>query len=213
MARLTPAPAAPRWWMWRPGSDRAAAARVARRRFRRAQVRPLLLPAALVACALAVVGPSPWWSAGLACAPVVVVCVVAAFPGRLTDRDLALAAPGADVVHELQFTDPEQRRRASRMCGHFDAVRELDPRRVSRVEHQLWRALVSLRDAQATRESLRRTANRPGLAAELAEATRELGGLDRRVDRFADALRVLAEELDPELSDSALRRVAALDPL
>ncbi|GAA1263181.1 hypothetical protein GCM10009634_03140 [Saccharothrix xinjiangensis] len=204
--------------MWRPGSDRAPAARVARRRFRRAQVGPLLLPAALVACALAVVGPSPWWSVGLACAPVVVVCLVAAFPGRVADRDLALAAADTDVVHELQFTDPDQRRRASRMCGHFDAVRGLDPGRVARVEHQLWRALVALRDSQGRRESLRRTGNRPGLAAELAGATRELGELDRRVDRFADALRVLAEEFDveapdPDLSDSALRRVAALDPL
>ncbi|MFT7839377.1 hypothetical protein Q5530_24800 [Saccharothrix sp. BKS2] len=212
-APVTSSTPVPGWWMWRPGADRAPTARVVRGRVRRARARALLVPAALSAVALAVLGPSPWWSVGLACAPVLVVGLAAALPVRVDDRRLAWAAPATDVVHVLQFTDPEQRRRATRMCGHFDTVRDLDARWVARVEHQLWRALVALRDSQAARESLRRVANRPGLAGELAEETRELGGLDRRVDRFADALRVLSEELDPDLSDSALRRVASLDPL
>jgi hypothetical protein len=73
--------------------------------------------------------------------------------------------------------------------------------------------LVALRDSQPLRESLSRTENRPGLAAELAEPTRELADLDRRVDQFESALRIVVEESDPELTGSALRRVAALDPL
>lgn len=132
---------------------------------------------------------------------------------RLTDWDVVLAADARDVVHCEQFTDPAQRRRAGRLCAHFDAVRGLDPRRVAQVERLLWRALVALRDSRPVREALARTENRPGLAAAIAETTRELAGLDRRLDQFEDALRIVAEESDPELVGSALRRVAALDPL
>lgn len=210
MTRVVPTP---RWWMWRPGADLARASRVARKRAGQARVRPLLVPAVLLTWALAVVGPTLWWSVGLACVPAVVVGLVAVLPARVTEWQVVLAAPADDVVHVLQFTDPAERRRAGRVCGHFDTVRDLDPRWVVRVEHQLWRALASLRGAQATREALRQAENRPGLAAEPAERTREPADLDRRVDRFADALRILSEELDPDLSDSALRRVASLDPL
>jgi hypothetical protein len=133
--------------------------------------------------------------------------------GRSTEWDVVLAAGERDVVHCEQFTDPAQRRRASRLCAHFDALRDLDPRRITQVEQLLWRALVALRDSQPLRESLSRTENRPGLAAELAEPTRELADLDRRVDQFESALRIVVEESDPELTGSALRRVAALDPL
>ncbi len=199
--------------MWRPGADRAGAARVARGRVRRARLRPVLVPAVPLAGALAVVGPTPWWSVGLAGAPLVLVGLVAALPARVTDWQVAWAASADDVVHPLQFADEAQRRRAGRLCGYFDAVRGPDPGRVAHVEEQLWRALVALRGSLATRSGLAGARNRPGLAAELAEATRELADLDRRVDRFADALRVLAEEADPDLAARALRRVAALDPL
>lgn len=133
--------------------------------------------------------------------------------GRPTEWDVVLAAGDRDVVHCEQFTDPAQRRRAARLCAHFDAVRHLDPRRVTQVERLLWRALVALRDSQPLRESLSRTENRPGLAAELAEPTRELADLDRRLDQFESALRIVVEESDPDLAASALRRVAALDPI
>ena len=132
---------------------------------------------------------------------------------RLTEWDVVLAADARDVVHRDQFTDPVQRRRAGRLCGHFDAVRGLDAQRVPQVERLLWRALVALRDSQPLREALARTENRPGLAAAIAEPTRELAELDRRLDQFEDALRIVVEELDPELTGAALRRVAALDPL
>lgn len=132
---------------------------------------------------------------------------------RLTEWDVVLAADARDVVHCDQFTDPVQRRRAGRLCAHFDAVRGLDPQRVPQVERLLWRALVALRDSQPLREALARTENRPGLAAAIAEPTRELAELDRRLDQFEDALRIVVEELDPELTGTALRRVAALDPL
>ncbi|MEV8438549.1 hypothetical protein AB0425_14320 [Actinosynnema sp. NPDC051121] len=133
--------------------------------------------------------------------------------GRPTEWDVVLAAGERDVVHRDQFTDPAQRRRAARLCAHFDAVRDLDPARITQVEHLLWRALVALRDSQPLRESLSRTENRPGLAAELAEQTRELAELDRRLDQFESALRIVVEESDPDLTGSALRRVAALDPI
>lgn len=133
--------------------------------------------------------------------------------GRSTEWDVVLAAGSRDVVHCEQFTEPVQRRRARRLCAHFDAVRDLDARHLAHVEHLLWRALVALRNSQALRETLSRTENRPGLAAEIAEPTRELAELDRRLDQFEAALRVVAEELDPGLTATALRRVAALDPL
>ena len=132
---------------------------------------------------------------------------------RLTEWDVVLAAGARDVVHCEQFADPAQRRRAGRWCAHFDGLRDLDPRRVAQVERLLWRALVALRGSQALREALRRTENRPGLAAAIAEPTRELAELDRRLDQFEAALRIVVEEPDPESTHSALRRVAALDPL
>ncbi|MFJ6670009.1 hypothetical protein ACIQMJ_02745 [Actinosynnema sp. NPDC091369] len=132
---------------------------------------------------------------------------------RSSEWDVALAADGRDVVHCEQFADAAQRRRAGRLCGHFDAVRGLDPSRVALVERLLWRALVALRDSQPLRHALARTENRPGLAAEIAEPARELAELDRRLDQFEDALRIVVEEADPELTGTALRRVAALDPL
>ncbi len=135
------------------------------------------------------------------------------FWARVTEWDVVLAAGPRDVVHRDQFTDPAQRRRAGRLRSHFDAVRDLDPRRTAQVERLLWRALVALRDSQPVREALARTENRPGLAAAIAEPARELAALDRRLDRFENALRIVAEELDPDLAGSALRRVAALDPL
>ncbi|WP_306745589.1 hypothetical protein [Saccharothrix yanglingensis] len=163
-------------------------------------MRPLPAPAALVACASAAVGPTVWWSVGLACVPVPVV-----------------AADAADVVHAGQFTDVARRRRAGRLCADFDLVRDLEPRRVAHVEHLLRGALVALRGSLVVREALRVAENRPGLAAAVAETTREPADLDARVDRFA-ALRVLAEEstapeCDDRTLDSALRRVAALDPI
>lgn len=132
---------------------------------------------------------------------------------RLGEWDIVLAADSRDIVHCEQFTDPVQRRRAGRLCAHFDAVRGTADPRVGRIEQLLWRALVALRDSQAVRESLSRTENRPGLAAAIAEPARELAELDRRLDQFEAALRIVVEELDPELAGSALRRVAALDPI
>ncbi|WP_158848403.1 hypothetical protein [Saccharothrix deserti] len=176
-------------------------------------MRPLAALAVVMAGALGVLAPTLWWAVGLACVPVLVVALVAALPVRLVEWDVVSAAEARDVVHCEQFTDPVQRRRAGRLCAHFDAVRALEARRVERVERLLWRALVALRDSQAVREALRRAENRPGLAAAIAEPTRELAELDRRLDQFEDALRIVVEELDPELTDSALRRVAALDPL
>ncbi|MCC8247883.1 hypothetical protein [Saccharothrix luteola] len=132
---------------------------------------------------------------------------------RPSEWDVVLAAGARDVVHCEQFTDPGQRRRAGRLCAHFDAMRDLDARWVAQVERLLWRALLALRDSQPVREALRRTDNRPGLAAAIAEPTRELAELDRRLDQFESALRIAVEEPDPELTGPALRRVAALDPL
>ncbi|WP_170185151.1 hypothetical protein [Saccharothrix texasensis] len=135
------------------------------------------------------------------------------FWARVVEWDVVLAAEARDVVHCDQFTDPAQRRRAGRLCAHFDAMRDLDARRVAQVEHLLWRALVALRDSLPMRAALHRETNRPGLAAAIAEPTRELAELDRRLDQFESALRIVVEESDPELTHSALRRVAALDPL
>lgn len=215
MTRVVPLP---RWWMWRPGADPGPAAAVARRRVRWARVRPLPVPAALVAWASVVVGPTAWWSVGLACVPVSVVALVALLPVRVTAWQVASAADADDVVHAGQFTDVAQRRRAGRLCADFDLVRDLEPRRVAHVERLLWGALAGLRGSLVVREALRVAENRPGLATAVAETTRELADLDARVDRFAAALRVLAEEstapeCDDRTLDSALRRVAALDPI
>lgn len=176
-------------------------------------MRPVALVAVLLASALAVLGPTPRWSLGLACVPLLVLAVVAVLPVRLAEWDVVRSADVRDVVHSGQFTDPAQRRRAGRLCADFEAVRGLEARRVAHVERLLWQSLVALRESLVVRDALRRAENRPGLAAAIAESTRELAELDRRVDRFADALRIVVEELDPELSDSALRRVASLDPL
>ncbi|WP_461122296.1 hypothetical protein [Saccharothrix stipae] len=202
-----------RWWLWRPEFDVGTVRRVAARRARRDRLRPVVVVAAVLAAALAVLAPTPWWSAGLACVPLLVVVLIAVLPVRLAEWDVVSAAGERDVVHGGQFTDPVQRRRAGRLCAHFAAVRGLEARRVAHVERLLWRALVALRASQAVRESLRRARNRPGLAAEIAEPTRELAELDRRLDQFEAALRIVVEESDPELADRGLRRVAAFDPL
>ncbi|MFD1146369.1 hypothetical protein [Saccharothrix hoggarensis] len=203
----------PRWWLWRPGIDLGAVRRVDVRRARRERLPPALVVALLLGAALAVVAPTFWWSAGLACVPLAVVGLVAVLPVRLVEWDVVRAAGPRDVVHCGQFTDPVQRRRAGRLCAHFDALRGAEARRVARVEGLLWRALVALRDSQPVRDAVRRAENRPGLSAAIAETTRELAELDRRLDQFESALRIVAEESDPGHAESALRRVAALDPL
>lgn len=167
----------------------------------------------VLSAVLAVMAPTVWWSAGLACVPLLVLALIAVLPVRLAEWDVVSAGVARDVVHCGQFTDPAQRRRAGRLCAHFDAVRGLEARRVARVESLLWQALVALRDSLVVRDALQRTENRPGLAAAIAETTRELAELDRRLDQLEDALRIVAEESDPDLTDSALRRVASLDPL
>ncbi|MEU4448088.1 hypothetical protein AB0K14_03780 [Actinosynnema sp. NPDC050801] len=202
-----------RWWLWRPEFDVGAVRRAAVGRARRERLRPVAVVAAVLAAALAVLAPTPWWSAGLACVPLLVVVLIAVLPVRLAEWDVVAAAGERDVVHGGQFTDPVQRRRAGRLCAHFDAVRDLDARRVAQVERLLWRALLALRHSQPMREALTRTENRPGLAAAIAEPARELAELDRRLDQFESALRIVVEELDPEFTGAALRRVAALDPL
>ncbi|ONI90531.1 hypothetical protein ALI22I_12455 [Saccharothrix sp. ALI-22-I] len=187
------------------------------RRVRRERLRPLAAVAVVLGGASGVLAPTLWWAVGLACVPLLVVALVAVLPVRLVEWDVVLAAGARDVVHCEQFTDQVQRRRAGRLCVHFDAVRRavrgLEARRVAQVERLLWRALVALRDSLAVRDALRSAENRPGLAAAIAEPTRELAELDRRLDQFEAALRIVVEELDPELAASALRRVAALDPL
>ncbi|MFI9815216.1 hypothetical protein [Saccharothrix variisporea] len=86
--------------------------------------------------------------------------------------------------------------------------------RVGAVEVLLWRALVALRESLGVREALARVENRAGLAAEIAESTRALADLDRRLDEFADALRIAHEERDdPVSAERAVRRLAALDPI
>lgn len=176
-------------------------------------MRPVVVSAVVLAGASAVLAPTLWWSVGFACALLPVVALVAVAPVRPVEWDVVSAAGAPDVVHCEQFTDPVQRRRAGRLCAHFDAVRGMEARRVAHVERLLWRALVALRDSLVVRDALRRAENRPGLAAAIAEPTRELAELDRRLDQFEAALRILVEESDPALADSALRRVAALDPL
>lgn len=211
VVRLTPVP---RWWMWRPGADSGAVAAEAKRRARRGRARVLLPAAVPLAGALAVLGTEPWWAAALFCAPFALVGLVLLVPPRVAEWDVVKLAREQDVVHFEQFP-LEQRRRARRLCEHFLAVDRtaLDPARVERVERSLWQALVALRDSGTVREALAKASNRPGLAAAIAETTRSLAELDRRLDQFGDALRILAEELDPELAGSALRRVAALDPI
>ncbi|WP_156077502.1 hypothetical protein [Saccharothrix sp. NRRL B-16314] len=199
--------------MWRPEAEVGPARRAATRRARRDRLRPLAVVAVVLSAVLAVMAPTLWWSAGLACVPLLVLALIAVLPVRLAEWDVVSAGVARDVVHCGQFTDPVQRRRAGRLCAHFDAVRGLEARRVARVESLLWQALVALRDSLVVRDALQRTENRPGLAAAIAETTRELAELDRRLDQLEDALRIVAEESDPDLTDSALRRVASLDPL
>ncbi|MBB5956556.1 hypothetical protein FHS29_003142 [Saccharothrix tamanrassetensis] len=211
VVRLKPLP---RWWVWRPGADRGAAVRLARQRARRGRSRVLLAVAVPLACALVVLAPS-WWSAVLlAGVPFLFTGAILLLPQRFSEWDVVVAAAERDVVHCEQFDDADQRRRARKLCEHFLAVREhADSARLAHVEALLWQALVALRDSLPVRDALAHADNRPGLAAAIAEQTRALADLDRRVDRFAAALRVAVEELDPELAASALRRVAALDPL
>jgi hypothetical protein len=130
--------------------------------------------------------------------------------------DWAVARTGAkdQVVRSDEFdADPEQRRRARRLCEDFLLVRRsddgLNAAHLARVERMLWRALVELRAELPVRTALRQAENRVGLAAAVAQRTRELAAVDRRIDEFAAALRVLADEVDPP----TLRHLAALDVL
>lgn len=163
---------------------------------------------------MAVVVPSgAWW--GVAAGVAVVVWGVVA-PVRVAEWDVVVAAAERDVVHCEQFADPAQRRRARRWCEQFLAVSEKvsgnsGSARLRQVEELLWRALVALRESLAARDALARVENRAGLAAELAESTRALADLDRRLDEFADALRIAHEEGDDP--ERAIRRLAALDPI
>ncbi|WP_309111781.1 hypothetical protein [Saccharothrix sp.] len=170
---------------------------------------------------IGVVVPSPGWKVGLVGAVLVGFGVVGWVRPRVSEWDVVVAASDRDVVHCEQFSDLEQRRRARRMCEHFLAVAEVSDSPCLRgVEVLLWRALVALRESLVVRDALARAENRVGLAAEIAESTRALAELDRRVDEFAAALRIAVEEVaaevgdtDPELAERALRRVAALDPI
>ncbi|CCH27824.1 hypothetical protein ABZ816_06855 [Actinosynnema sp. NPDC047251] len=206
VVRLGPVP---RWWMWRPGADPGPAARAARARSRRRRALVLLPAAVPLAAVLLVLLPGPW-----AVLPFVLVGAILLLPRPVDGWDVALAARERDVVHCAQFPDEEQRRRARRLCEHFLALRgNADPARLAHVEALLWQALTALRGSLAVRGELAGADNRPGLAAAIAESTRELAALDRRVDRFAAALRIAVEESDPGPAASALRRVAALDPI
>ncbi|MEU7529890.1 hypothetical protein AB0A74_29470 [Saccharothrix sp. NPDC042600] len=214
VVRLRPSP---RWWVWRPGVERAEVVRAAVRRARRGRAR-LSAAVGLPLCGvIAVVVPGTGWKVGLVAAVLVGAAVVGAVPPRVSEWDVVVAAGGGDVVHCEQFADPGQRRRARRLCEHFLAVAEVsDSPRLRGVEVSLWRALVALRESLAVRDALARAENRVGLAAEIAESTRDLAALDRRVDEFAAALRIAVEEVaevDPGSAESALRRVAALDPI
>ena len=130
------------------------------------------------------------------------------------DWQVARAGARDQVVRSDEFdADPEQLRRARRLCEDFLLVRRsddgLNTAHLARVERMLWRALVELRGELPVRAALRQAENRVGLAAAMAQRTRELGALDRRVDEFAAALRVLADEVDPP----TLRHLAASDVL
>ncbi|WP_433267812.1 hypothetical protein ACQPZF_02540 [Actinosynnema sp. CS-041913] len=211
VVRLKPLP---RWWMWRPGADRGGPARLAGQRARHARSRVLLAVAVPLAGVLVMLAPALWSAVVLAGVPFLFVGGILLLPQRVSEWDVVVAARERDVVHCEQFADVEQRRRARKLCEHFLAVREnADSARLAHVELLLWQALVALRNSLAVRDALARTDNRPGLAAAIAESTRALAELDRRVDQFGAALRIAVEELDPELAASALRRVAALDPL
>ena len=119
------------------------------------------------------------------------------------------AGPASDVVRSADFeSDVDQLRRGRRLCADFLLVQG-DARHLSRVESTLWLALVELRRTLPLRVAVRDASNRPGLAAALAEHTRELTAVDRRIDEFAAALRVLADDVEP----ATLRHVAALDLL
>lgn len=130
------------------------------------------------------------------------------------DWQVARTGPPDQVVRSDEFdADPEQRRRARRLCEDFLRVRgsgdDLNAAHLARVERMLWRALVELRGELPVRAALRQAENRVGLAAAVAQRTRDLAAVDRRVDEFAAALRVLADEVEP----ATLRHVAAFDVL
>ncbi len=208
VVRLKPLP---QWWVWRPGVELGPAVRAARHRDRIRRARGLLPVAVLMAVVLVVLARGWWLALGLSPFGLMAVLVL---PQRVSEWDVVLAARERDVVHCGQFADVDQRRRARKLCEGFLAVRERgDVRVAAQVEVLLWRALVALRDSLPVRESLQRVENRPGLAAAVAERTRELGELDRRLDLFASALRIAVEESDPESAAGALRRVAAQDPI
>ncbi|USX49588.1 hypothetical protein [Lentzea sp. HUAS12] len=123
-----------------------------------------------------------------------------------SEESLARSAPDAQVVRSADFTCPAQRRRATAVRTDFLRVSG-DPVQVALVEQRLWTLLVALRRAQPVRDALATAPPRAGRAALVAEPSRELAELDRRFDRFADALRVLVSDPTPE----QLRHTAALD--
>ncbi|MEU5695781.1 hypothetical protein [Actinosynnema sp. NPDC020468] len=212
----------PGWFAWRPGADRSAAVRAATVRARR-RVGVWVAGAGGAAGVVGgvLVGGAVGVPVGIAffvVAAVVSVALILLLPVRVSEWDVVLAGSAGDVVHSDEFFGlDEQRRRGRRLCESFLAARgskaRLDPVRVGQVEVLLWRVLFALRDSLTVRRALRQAVNREGLSAAIAESTRALGSVDRRVDEFASALRILAEEADPELACAALRRVAALDPL
>lgn len=112
---------------------------------------------------------------------------------------------GREVVRSSDFAaDAVQQRRASLLCSRADALRDVvrgqNPVQLAEIERKLWQALVSLRQSLPLR---RVTGNRD----DVAEVTRALEALDQRIDRFAEALRILAES--PEASQ--LRHTAAME--
>jgi hypothetical protein len=125
---------------------------------------------------------------------------------RPSEESLARSASADRVVRSTDFTGPEQLRRATSLRTDFLAVSG-DPVQLGLVEQRLWTLLVALRRSQPIRDALTAAGNRPGRAALVAEPSRQLAELDRRLDQFASALRVLVDNPTPE----QLRHTAALD--
>ncbi|TWP50083.1 hypothetical protein FKR81_22955 [Lentzea tibetensis] len=125
---------------------------------------------------------------------------------RPSEASLAASAPPEQVVRSSDFTCPAQLRRATSIRADFLTVSG-DPAQLAIVERRLWTLLVALRRSLPIRDALTAAGNRPGRAALVAEPSRELMELDRRLDRFGDALHVLATSPSPE----QLRHTAALD--
>lgn len=123
-----------------------------------------------------------------------------------SEASLARSASPDQVVRSTDFTCPEQLRRATAVRTDFLAVSG-DPAQLAIVERRLWTLLVALRRSLPIRDALQVAGNRPGRAALVAEPSRELAELDRRLDRFAAALQVLVSDPTPE----QLRHTAALE--